>query len=186
MTHFTDTKILTGLVQNDNEVINYLYKEYFPMVTRIVTQNRGDQTDASDVFQDALMVLIKSVKRNGFGLSCTVKTFLYSICRNMWLQTLERNHRIVDMVDLDDFCILEDSAEYEDYLFMQKWIVQKHFLRMSEKCQQILLLYFDKVPMGEIARTMGYKSTKYASKRRHECSESLVRRVMNDPNYKKI
>lgn len=186
MTHYPDTVIISGLAQEDHKVINYLYEKYLPMVSRFVTRNRGDSTEAEDIFQEALIVLIKSSKQKSFALNCTIKTFLFSIIRNKWFQTLDRNRRMVDVQDLDEFAIQEDITEYEDYVNMQKWIIHRHFLRLSEKCQKILLLYLDQVPMSEIAREMGYKTTKYASKRRHECNHSLIKRILNDPNLKKI
>jgi hypothetical protein len=49
-----------------------------------------------------------------------------------------------------------------------------------------LQLYFDKVPLKNIAQIMGFKSEKYAKKRKFKCKEYLIKSIKQDLEYNKI
>ena len=52
--------------------------------------------------------------------------------------------------------------------------------------QKLLQLFFEKVSLKEIAKVMGYKSEKYAKKRKFKCKELLISRIKQDAEFKKI
>jgi len=90
MIFYTDDAIIDGLKKRDNGIIRYIYKEYYPTIKFLITTNSGTETDAEDVFQDALVVLYRKIAKGNLVLTSSFKTFLYSICRNLWLQRLDR------------------------------------------------------------------------------------------------
>ena len=90
MIHFTDEAIVEGIKARDNRIIRYVYKEYFPTIKFLITTNSGTDTDAEDVFQDAMIIIYRKVVGDGLILTSSFKTFLYSICRNLWLQRLDK------------------------------------------------------------------------------------------------
>jgi len=47
-------------------------------------------------------------------------------------------------------------------------------------------LFFEKVSLKDIAKVMGYKSEKYAKKRKFKCKELLISRIKQDAQFKKI
>jgi len=49
-----------------------------------------------------------------------------------------------------------------------------------------LQLFFEKVPLREIARIMGFKSENYAKTRKYKCKELLVNKIKQDSEFKKI
>ena len=65
-------------------------------------------------------------------------------------------------------------------------LYQKHFTNLGKDCQKILQLYFDKVPLKNIAQIMGFKSEKYAKKRKFKCKEYLIKSIKQDLEYNKI
>ncbi|MEA3295772.1 MAG: sigma factor, partial [Patescibacteria group bacterium] len=89
---FTDEKIINGFRNNDPETIEKIYNELFPVINRLIEFNSGTPSDAKDIFQEALMVIYKKIENDEFILSCSFKTFLYSICRNLWFNQL-RNRK---------------------------------------------------------------------------------------------
>src|SRR5512138_2824692 len=101
MVFYSEAVLIKGLKQKNEACIRYLYKEYFPMVLFMVEKNNGVYEDAEDVFQDGLVVLYKKLKQDKIRLSCTVKTFLYSVCRNIWLRRLARKGKVVLHDDME-------------------------------------------------------------------------------------
>jgi RNA polymerase sigma factor (sigma-70 family) len=187
MTFYTDEAILDGLKKRDSGIIRYVYKEYYPTIKFLITTNSGTETDAEDVFQDALVVLFKKIAREDLILTSSFKTFLYSICRNLWLQRLDRR------VFSNEFLEMEDLSELQENLYLEQpeeeqdkyRLFQQHFLRLSEDCKKILQLFLAKTSLKEIAEIMGFKTEKYAKTRKFMCKEKLKNAIISDPSFKK-
>ena len=187
MTFYTDEAIIDGLKRQDSLIIRYVYKEYYPTIKFLITTNSGTDTDAEDVFQDALVVLYRKIARENLVLTSSFKTFLYSICRNLWLQRLDRR------VFRNEFLELEDLGELQDISYSEQpeddqekyRLFQQHFFRLGDDCQKVLKLFMNKTSLREIADIMGFKTEKYAKTRKFMCKEKLKNSIINDPNFKK-
>jgi RNA polymerase sigma factor (sigma-70 family) len=187
MTFYTDDAIIDGLKKRDSLIIRYVYKEYYPTIKFLITTNSGTETDAEDVFQDALVVLYRKIAKENLILTSSFKTFLYSICRNLWLQRLDRRVFSNEFLDMEDLSELQEfsSSEQADEEHEKYRLFQQHFFRLSEDCQKILKLFMSKVSLREIAEIMGFKTEKYAKTRKFMCKEKLKNSIINDPNFKK-
>lgn len=186
MTHYTEASIIDGIARRQNEVLEYVYNTYYPMVRHLVIYNNGTDEDATEVFQEAIIVVFEKIISNELDLNCSLKTFLYSISRNLWLQHLERINRQVSFEDIEKHLVLDESEMYDDFQYHRKKIYQKHFMALTEKCRRILELYFMNKSFDEIADVMGFSSRRYAIKRKYECAKSLFSRIYNDPEFRKI
>jgi len=119
-------------------------------------------------------------------LTCSFQTFLYSICRNLWLQRLEKRVGTkVDILEIEDFIQLSDETVFEmaDPLEERKRIYLKHFGTLSPDCQKVLKLFAEGKSVHEIAQMMHYKSDYYAKTRKYQCKENLKKRIVKDPLY---
>ena len=187
MTFYTDEAIIGGLKKRDSLIIRYVYKEYYPTIKFLITTNSGTETDAEDVFQDARVVLYRKIARENLVLTSSFKTFLYSICRNLWLQRLDRRvfrNEFLEMEDLGELQEIAYNEQPEDD--QEKYrLFQQHFFKLSEDCQKVLKLFMSKTSLKEIAEIMGFKTEKYAKTRKFMCKEKLKNSVINDPNFKK-
>jgi RNA polymerase sigma factor (sigma-70 family) len=187
MIQFSDQAIIDGLKRRDSGVIRFIYKEYYPTIKYLINSNSGYDTDAEDVFQDALVIIYRKITKEDLTLTSSFKTFLYSICRNLWLQRLDKkvfNSDFLTLEDLDDLQepVYSDPGDVENEKYK---IFQQHFLSLSEDCQKILRLFMNKVPLKEIAELMGFKTEKYAKTRKFMCKERLKNLILNDPHSKK-
>jgi hypothetical protein len=81
---------------------------------------------------------------------------------------------------------------YDDYLnrtieMNERYrLYQKHFQNLGKDCQKILQMFFNKIPLRQIAQVMGFKGEKYAKKRKYKCKEYLIKSIKQDMEYKKI
>jgi RNA polymerase sigma factor (sigma-70 family) len=187
MTFYTDEAIIDGLKKRDSLIIRYVYKEYYPTIKFLITTNSGTETDAEDVFQDALVVLYRKIAKENLVLTSSFKTFLYSICRNLWLQRLDRRVFSNEFLDMEDLSELQEltSSEQADEEHEKYRLFQQHFFRLSDDCQKILKLFMNKISLREIAEIMGFKTEKYAKTRKFMCKEKLKNSIINDPKFKK-
>ena len=187
MNAFSEARIVKGFQSSDNKVLEYIYREYLPSIIHMVKSNNGASIDAEDLFQDALVVVFEKIKSPGFALSCTFKTYLYSICRNLWMHRLEKMNK-----EFIPYELMENTlAGYndQDKLFLEAEkdkLFHYHFLRLGENCQKILTLVFNRYSTCEIAEKLGLKSELYVRKRKSQCRKTLIKNITKDPLYLKL
>jgi RNA polymerase sigma factor (sigma-70 family) len=189
MVEYSSLELLNGIHRNDTIVLQYIYKNFYSKINFFVRKNNGDEEDANDVFQEAIIIIYRKLKANELVLDCTFETYLYSICRFLWLKQLEKRklekEKIKDNHEYNDD-IYDDGLEKVVDLNERYKLYQKHFTNLGKDCQKILQLYFDKVPLKNIAQIMGFKSEKYAKKRKFKCKEYLINSVKQDLEFNKI
>ena len=185
--HYTVEALLEGIRSSDNEVLSYIYKKYFPEIKYFVIRNSGSDEDAQDVFQESVVIIYKKLRDDLLELTCSFKTYLYSVCRIVWLRQLEKRKTKPDsfsenqvFVDLNEG-VEEMAEEQERYK-----LYQKHFQTLHMDCQTILKLFLKKVPLKDITHKMNFKSENYLKKRKYQCKEILVKRIQNDPIFKSL
>lgn len=186
--HYTDEALIDGLKKRDIRVINSIYKQSYAQIKYLVTSNSGSRMDAEDLFQDAMVVIYQKISTEDLKLTSSFKTYLYAICRNLWLQKLNKHQftfEFKDISNLDEFhnCLENEEnieADEKDHLF------QKHFLRLNANDQKVLNLYMAKTSLKEMARIMGYKSDNYAKFRKYICKEKLKNAILNDPQFHEL
>ncbi len=187
MRDYSDDTILTELKKKDEGSIKYLYEEYFPLARSIVLKNSGTYEDAEDVFQDGLIVLFEKIQIGPLTLNCSLKTYFFSICRNIWMQRLDRKWRLLYQPDF----VNESLGDYDPFPFeideenLAKTRLYNHHLHsLPEDCKKILMLFISKTSLKEITCLMGFKDVSYAKTRKYLCKNMLRKRILNDPEYK--
>jgi len=189
MIHYSDEAILEGLRLRSDYIINFIYKEFFPLIKFLVVENGGMDEDAEDVFQDGIIIIYNKISINQLTLTSSFKTYIYSVCRNLWLQKLNKRKAIYDkLTDVEGYIDLPKNmlqeASFEETEMHR--IIQIHFLSLTEDCQKVLRLFIKNIPLREIATMLGFKTENYAKTRKYLCKEELKRRIANDPRSLKF
>jgi RNA polymerase sigma factor (sigma-70 family) len=182
----TDEEIIVGLRKRDNRVLQYIYKNSFNAVKQLVVHNAGSDSDAEDIFQEALIIVFKKLRDEpDFKLTANFTTYIYSISRLIWLKHLKQVKKIeIDPLNRD----MEERIEFEEPLpvedkDLRMAIYQRTLSRIPEDCQKILRLTAEDITSREIARQLGFRSEGYVRKRRHFCKEYLVNKIKEDADY---
>jgi RNA polymerase sigma factor (sigma-70 family) len=189
MIHYSDEAILEGLRLRSDYIINFIYKEYFPLIKFLVYENGGSGEDAEDVFQDGIIIIYNKISLNELRLTCSFKTYMYSVCRNLWLQKLSKRKAIFDkLTDVEEFIDLPQDLLKEASIAEAEMhrIIQIHFLALPDDCQKVLKLFLKNIPLRDIAGIMGFKTENYAKTRKYLCKEELKKRIADDPRSQKF
>ncbi len=189
MIHYSDEAILEGLRLRSDYIINFIYKEYFPLIKFLVYENGGSGEDAEDVFQDGIIIIYNKISLNELKLTCSFKTYMYSVCRNLWLQKLGKRKAIFDkLTDVEEFIDLPQDLLKEASIAEAEMhrIIQIHFLALPDDCQKVLKLFLKNIPLRDIAGIMGFKTENYAKTRKYLCKEELKKRIADDPRSQKF
>jgi RNA polymerase sigma factor (sigma-70 family) len=187
MHDYSDNKILSELKQSHKDCINYLYEKYFPLARSFVLKNSGTHEDAEDVFQDGLIALFKKIQTEPLKLNCSLKTYFFSICRNIWMQRLDRKWRLLYQSDY----VNESAGDYDPFAFEideenleKERLYHNHLLSLPEDCKKILMMFLSKISLKSITEVMGFKDITYTKTRKYLCKNMLRKRILNDPEYK--
>ena len=186
MKRLSDEDIVAGLRKRDNRVLQYIYKNSFTPVKQLILHNAGSETDAEDIFQEALIVIFKKLRAEpDFKLDSAFSTYIYSIARLLWLKHLRQIKKIeIDPLnrDMEERIEFEEPSPVED-MDLRMAIYQRTLLMIPEDCQKILQLTAQDLSSSEIAQQLGFRSEGYVRKRRHFCKEYLVNKIKDDPDY---
>jgi len=166
--------IINGILSGKQRIFNDLYENEFPKVVRLITKNSGNIDSAKDIFQDALVILIEKVNRMELDLTCSIKTYLYSICRILWLKQLRKDKKTIslddsyDHLESDIVIINYDSVPdiYDD--------VNNAIENLGDPGKQLLeCFYYKKMGWVEIAKTLGYKNAASAKNQKYKYLEQI-------------
>ena len=176
--------LLKGLAQNDSKAVEALYKSHFTMIQHFVLNNNGSFDDARDLFQEAMITLYEKVQSDSFVLSCQIKTYLFSICKNLWLKRLKQMGKYSAPLSTEEESIAVD-ADLEE--FQKKdaafSIMNRALNSLGEPCKSLLEGYYlNKKGMQELADDFGYTNADNAKNQKYKCLMRLKKLFFSQYN----
>ena len=167
----SDEELLDAVRRQESAALHLIYKTYFPMILHFVVNNNGTEQEAKDVYQESIIVLYENARLPEFELTCKIKTYLYSVCRRLWLKKIAEKSRFVGKVeDFEAFLPLDNGqAEMEDreeqYRLMRDSLVQ-----LGEPCRTLMEDFFvHRLSMQQITDKMGYTNADNAKNQKYKC-----------------
>jgi len=166
-----EKELLKGLANNDKEAIEAIYRDNYNLIQNLIINNNGTEDDARDVFQEALIVLYEKSKSDSFVLNCQIRTYVYSVCRRIWLKKLQYAKRFESQVEfLEDTVPVEEDLEVHDKLNHQYGIMRSAMGKIGEPCKSLLeAFYVHHKNMIEIASFFGYTNADNAKNQKYKC-----------------
>ncbi|MEQ8715321.1 MAG: RNA polymerase sigma factor [Cyclobacteriaceae bacterium] len=163
-----DSEILTRISKGDEKTLDYLYKKYYRMMTRIVLSNNGTEDEAKDIYQEALLAFWQKAISGKLVLTSKISTFIYSICLNLWRKELDRKGRFSDE-EMKDEGIHPEHDKNEKVRIINECINE-----LGDTCRKILTYYyFDGMSMTDIAEKLGFANTDTAKTKKYKCKKKL-------------
>ena len=171
----SDNEIISGILHDSTLTLNQLYKSFFPMILQLVLNNNGNEDDAKDIFQESIIILYDKVKAGKFELSSKLKTFIYSVCRRLWLKKLNHKSRnTLNIRDFEDFIPIEEDLEQhekKDQLFQN---MEESLSQLGQPCRTIIEDYYiQNRSMQEISDKFGYTNADNAKTQKYKCLQRL-------------
>jgi RNA polymerase sigma factor (sigma-70 family) len=183
----TEKALITGIRNHNSAILEHVYTTYYPIIEGYIIHNQGDREQAKDVFQEAMIVVYNRIKSSELTLTCKFGTYLYSICKNIWMQERKKYLLHADKLRQQPL-VVNDPGPGDDPL-LQKHLTElfnKHFDELSQDCQKILNMYFNNFNVEDIRSAMNYKDLHHAADRKYRCKKSLIKRIVNDPLFKRL
>ena len=175
---FSDADLLRGLQQDriPDTTIKQLYRSCFEMARVYIKQNGGNEQDTEDIFQEVILAFIESVQKGKFRGECSIKSFLYSITRHIWLNELKRrgraNRREETYESSKDLFVPELAFTQGDRELSAR--VMKIIEQLGDACQKILLaFYYEGLPMKDILSRLKYDNEQVLRNKKYKCMKQL-------------
>jgi RNA polymerase sigma factor (sigma-70 family) len=155
------------------EIFRRLYKSSFPAVRGYIVKNNGSSEDAEDIFQEAMIIISGKFNDNGFKLSSSLNTYLFSVCRNLWLHKL-RERRSLSLVNFHEYEPADfpesESGEYSD----NSDRIHRWMSKITMHCQEVLRsVYLLQENMNSLMLKMGWKNRHTADNQKYKCLRQL-------------
>lgn len=163
--------LIRGLAKHDANAIEKIYRENYSSIQAFIVKNNGYPDDARDIFQEAMIILFEKSKSDSFELTCQLKTYLYSICRRLWLKKLQRESRYNPSIDLAlETVAVDDEIEMHEKRNSDLGIMEVALSKIGEPCKSLLeAFYIQKKTMPEIAELFAYTNADNAKNQKYKC-----------------
>ena len=171
----TDREVVLGILNNSEDALNKLYTGYFPMILQFILNNNGDEDDAKDVYQEGIIVLYNKIKGGNFELSSKLKTYIYSVCRRIWLKKLSQESKKTNNIsDFEDIMAVDEEVEQHEEKDRQFEKMQSALVHLGEPCKTIIQdFYINNLSMQDICEKFGYTNTDNAKTQKYKCLQRL-------------
>ncbi len=163
--------LLEGLATHDTNAIETIYRENYAAIQAFIVKNNGYPDDARDIFQEAMIVLFEKAKSSSFILSCQIKTYLYSVCRRLWLKKLQKQNRYNPSIEvIQETVPVEEEIEAHEKRNDDFILMENALLKIGEPCKSLLeAFYIHKKSMPDIASSFGYTNADNAKTQKYKC-----------------
>ena len=155
-----------------SQALDEMYRSYGQLEGWIL-KNSGNREDAKDIFQEALVILIKRARDRQFDPGTTMEAYLFGTCRYLWFSHLRKQSKWRQTEqEVDQSTIQEDVEDHREKESHFK-ALDRAMSALNEKCRELLtLFYFKKASMQNIAAHLGLKGANAAKTRKYKCLEA--------------
>lgn len=177
---YSEKKIFELIRNRDEQILPFVYKEYYTMVRNFILKNNGQNDEVEDVMQETVIAVWKNVSKNNFRLTSKLSTYVFSIAKNIWFKRL-RKKSILKRVSYQEIETADNrSATYNSKIDYILDLVGE----LDETCRQLLTyFYFDGLNNLQIAEKMSLKNTNTVKSKKYQCMKKLEEMVVSKYNW---
>jgi RNA polymerase sigma factor (sigma-70 family) len=184
--NYSDTELIHILKDNRqiDAGIKFLYKEYYGLLEYYVTNNKGSREDAADIIQETIVAFIEIIQQDKYRGDASVKSFLYSIARNIWLSELRKRNSTDNRNRIFEKAKDQTEQETVQQLIKREYYnsIQQLFEKLGDKCKQLLMLvYYEDLSMKDIVDKMpDYQNEQVLRNKKYKCMKQLEQMIQDN------
>ena len=180
--------LFNSLITGDSKGILEIYELVYPSVRKYIRNNSGNQEDAEDVFQRALLHITTKAKVKNYQPVANFEWYLYGICKNLWLKELNFRKKWATKAEVKEVTD-ESNAKLMALEILEhdrREVYLRNFNLLSDNCKKVLSLFLKKRKQKEIAEELGYSSETVVRQRVFKCKNKLTKLIQKDASYHKL
>ncbi len=182
-------KILEAGGEQENQVLKYLYTTHYGSIRQLVVRQGGSEQEAEDIFQEALITFYEQVKNGRFTHTAKIKTYLFAVAKNNWMNKLKRKNRQTELKAGEWYSEKDTESSPSDVLHQQEVVdfAKSIIAQLGTDCQKMLdLSLYRKLAMKEIAVIMNYGNAQVARNKKHKCLEQLKKIILKSAKLNRL
>lgn len=176
-TKFPSDHEMIALLKEGSKNLDLLYNKHRDYCLFFMKKINNNEELNQDIFHDALIVFYEKAAKTEFILTCSIQTYLNSICRNQILVRFKKNSKHSEYSEdyderIDDWYEQVDSENSEK---MQATVKAIELLKdLGGKCYDIMRLFFyENQSMDKIAYELGYTNADNVKNQKARCQKKL-------------
>jgi RNA polymerase sigma factor (sigma-70 family) len=183
---FSEQEIISAIQSKEavNSALRYLYDSYYRYLERYVLQNSGNEDDAADMIQEAFLIFIRLIEENKFRQESSIKSYLYSIIKNLWITELRKRKSMALRNEIYEIDKKEDTPDISNAIMKNEShkIIMDVFEEIGQKCRNILYrFYYEELSMKEIMVLEDFSNEQVLRNKKHKCLKGLIEKIQSDP-----
>jgi len=171
--------------QNISIALKQIYEQYYGIIKTLILTNSGNKQDAEDIFQEAIMVLIDMIQGERFAEKSSLKTLIYAICRNMWLDQLKRRSKYVIRDTHKDYELgMEPDVSLALVSSEKRNELEQVFNQLGEPCHSMLKAYYYEelsIPQLWERYKKQFKNEQVIRNKKSKCLRTLREQIGQNP-----
>lgn len=182
----SDQALLTALrgKRDLDKAVRFLYRQYYEVLSIYTRQNNGTEQDAEDVFQEVVVSFIELVNQNKFRGESSIKTFLYSLNRHIWLNELKKRNRMQQRNLKFERARSQSEADVSTHIAGReaRSQVMKIMDQLGDACKQVLMaFYYQDLQVKDMLNFLPYENEQVIRNKKYKCLKKLEEMLHEDP-----
>ena len=158
-----------------------LFNRYAYFIKEAVYKYSVSEEDGFDLYSDTILSAIEKIANGSFQGRSSLKTWLYSIFHNKYVDLLRKKttnkNSVHNTLSISDLLLqVSDQSKTIVQRLVDKtdWeILRDRLVQVGENCRQMLMLWADGYSDKDIAGLMEYKTSDVVKTSRLRCLEKL-------------
>lgn len=187
--NYTDEALIKAIREGGaacDDAMEFLYRRHVEQIISFITSRNGSREEAKDIFQDALVSLLVSIREGKFAGKSALNTYLYAISKNLWYRRFNRSVRedgYKNAGNEDEFDITPEVSIMDAD---QRDLVRNLLDSLKAKCREVLVRWAEKYSMKEIAEELGYQNEQVVRNKKNHCLSELKELIRNHPEARAL
>ncbi len=182
MISISDEDIIAHLQAGKETYLTHVYDKCKRNALSFMRQSGADYETAQDIFQDSVILFFEKVREGNFEKRSSIQTYLNSVCRFKWLNTIRDKRDFISNSDFSfDETIKDDFETFGDEKEERISLIETQLIKLKAKggkCYDILYAYFyENKKMENIAQQFEYTNADNAKSQKAKCQKQLKEMV---------
>lgn len=172
--HYLEESLILELRKKNDSALRQVYQSHYQMIMNMILANSGSEEEAKDVYQEAIIHFYERCQQADFTLTCKIKTYLYAVCRKLWLQRLAARNKFIRIEELESVDGIDEAVSDMEARERGFRNMDVSLQKLGEPCRTILEDYYLRsLTMDEITRKFGYTNSDNTKNQKYKCLQRL-------------
>lgn len=183
---FTDSEIIAAFRSGGEareRAWEYVYKTWSREIIDFIYPSNAEEV--KEALHEVAIPFEMMVRRQDFTVTNSLFYYFRKCVYYQWLNTKEKEKRNPTS-ELDESFIRDFSESIESEIINSELRkeVYDSLTPLGERCKTILLLFFNKTHMKEIAKSMGFRNAQVAKNEKMKCMKKYEEYLRDNPSVR--